>query len=63
MGNAMFEENSNSDFWVHRHSLELLDYHGLYGPQMDELWYRCVYDSLTDPGCEYFKEKSEFIRT
>jgi hypothetical protein len=32
LGNAMFEENSNSDFWEHYHSLELLDYHGLYGP-------------------------------
>lgn len=32
LGNAMMEETSNSDFWEHYHTLELLDYHGLYSP-------------------------------
>lgn len=25
---------------------------------MDDLWYKCVSDSLTDPSCEYFAEKN-----
>ncbi|KRX10280.1 hypothetical protein PPERSA_09664 [Pseudocohnilembus persalinus] len=52
-----FQSDDSSKFWGHERSLELLDYHGLYGPQMESLWYECVDPSNRTPYCAYFKEQ------
>lgn len=63
LGNAMLDDSTDALFWEHYYSLEWFDDHGLYGPFMDSEWYHCINEKKTDPGCEFFLEKNEYIKT
>lgn len=57
MQSPIFETDDSSTFWEHERSLELLDYHGVYGPLMEDVWYDCVDATNNTPECAYFKEQ------
>lgn len=58
----MLKDNKEADFFEYYHNLQYLDEHGVYGDNLDEIWYSCASDDLTDPTCEYFDEVNAFTR-